>query len=429
MTQASRPEPGLPIEPLAIVGGCGRVGLPLGIAFALKGHHVDLVDLDADRVAKVNAGLMPFHEEGCDALLPGLVRSGLVRATTDSGVLAHARTAVVTIGTPVNIYHDPDVEQFVAAVSKLIQTARAGQLLVLRSTLSPGTTDFLARRLAELGRPDIDLAYCPERIAEDRALVELEQLPQLVAGTTPRAVERAAALFGTLSPKIIFLRPVDAELAKLFCNGYRYINFAIANQFYAIAQRFKGRFASIYQAVRDHYPRMQGFARPGLAAGPCLFKDTMQLGGFDHATSLLGNAAMITNEAMPSRIVEELKQNYPLPEMTVGILGMAFKPNSDDPRDSLSYKLRRVLLLECERVLCTDPYVRDQRLVPLEDVLGQADLIVIGTPHDCYRDLAFHQPVVDITGTLGGAPALAVFRPAAPDGMAEPVVLPVCQVS
>src|SRR5262249_14453688 len=196
------------------------------------------------------------------------------------------------------------------------------------------------------------------------------------------------------------LRPVEAELAKLFCNAWRYINFAISNQFWVMAGQFGADFHRIYQALRDGYPRMQAFARPGFAAGPCLLKDTMQLGGFNHGSFVLGEAARMINEGLPYLLVQEIKRAYPLSDMTVGILGMAFKPSSDDPRSWVFYKLRKVLLLECRRVLCTDPFVPDPDLTPLAEVLDVADLIIIGAGHPCYHDVVFHQPAIDITGTI-----------------------------
>jgi UDP-N-acetyl-D-mannosaminuronic acid dehydrogenase len=261
-------------------------------------------------------------------------------------------------------------------------------------------TDRLARQFEQEGRTDVDLAYCPERIVQGKSLVELAQLPQLVGGATQRAAQRAAALFGVVCPKIIFLRPIEAELAKLFCNAWRYINFAISNQFLVMGQQFGADFHRIYQALREDYPGMHSFARPGFAAGPCLVKDTMQLGAFNHGSFVLGQAAMMINEGLPYLLIQDIKRNYPLAEMTVGILGMAFKPNNDDRRDSLSYKLRKVLLLECRKVLCTDPYVPDPDLTPLDQVIEQADLLIVGTPHDCYKTATFRQPVIDVTGTI-----------------------------
>jgi UDP-N-acetyl-D-mannosaminuronic acid dehydrogenase len=386
--------------PLAIVGGCGHVGLPLGLAFARKGHQVDLLDTSPDKVAMVNSGRMPFHEDDAAGLLVQSLQTGLIKATTDSAVLEDAAAIIVTIGTPVDEYLDPSVGEFDRSMNRLLQQVRPGQLLILRSTVFPGMTDRLARQLEQSGRSDVDLAYCPERIVQGKSLHELEQLPQLVAGTSKRAAERAAALFRVVCPKVFFLRPIEAELAKLFCNAWRYINFAIANQFYVTAQHFGADFHTIYQSLREDYPRMQSLARPGFAAGPCLLKDTMQLGAFNHGSFVLGQAAMMINEGLPYLVVQDLKRDYPLSEMTVGILGMAFKPNSDDPRSSLSYKLRKVLLLECKMVLCADPYVPDPELTPLAEVLDQADLLIVGTPHDCYRGLSFRQPVVDITATI-----------------------------
>jgi UDP-N-acetyl-D-mannosaminuronic acid dehydrogenase len=408
--------------PLAIVGGCGHVGLPLGLAFARKGHQVDLLDTSAERAALVNSGRMPFHEDDADALLAQFVADGRIKATTDPAVLEDAAAIIVTIGTPVDEYLDPSVCEFDRALSALLERVRPGQLLVLRSTVFPGMTDRLARQLERAGRGDVDLAYCPERIVQGKSLVELEQLPQLVAGATPRAAERAAALFRVVCPKVLFLRPVEAELAKLFCNAWRYINFAIANQFYVMARHFEADFHRIYQALREDYPRMQSLARPGFAAGPCLLKDTMQLGAFNHGSFVLGQAAMMINEGLPYLLVQDVKRAYPLADMTVGILGMAFKPNSDDPRSSLSYKLRKTLLLECRRVLCTDPYVNDPGLTPLAEVLEQADLLIVATPHDSYRNLNCKQPVIDVTGTIkpaAAAPAPPTIRSGEP-GVSKP---------
>jgi UDP-N-acetyl-D-mannosaminuronic acid dehydrogenase len=361
---------------------------------------VDLIDTSAERVALVCEGRMPFHEDDADSLLPQQLAAGRLKAHMNLAAVQNAAVIIVTIGTPVDEYLDPSVGSFDRSLAQLLQLVKPGQLLILRSTVFPGMTDRLARQLEQAGRSDVDLAYCPERIVQGKSLVELEQLPQLVGGTTSRAAERAAVLFELICPKIVFLRPIEAELGKLFCNAWRYILFAMANQFYVTARHFGADFHRIYRALREDYPRMQSLARPGFAAGPCLLKDTMQLGAFNHGSFVLGQAAMMINEGLPYLLVQDIKQAYPLSDMTVGILGMAFKPDSDDPRSSLAYKLRKVLLLECRRVLCTDPHVPDPGLTPLGEVLDQADLLIVGTPHRCYRSLTFTKPVIDITGTL-----------------------------
>jgi UDP-N-acetyl-D-mannosaminuronic acid dehydrogenase len=387
-------------ESIVIVGGCGHVGLPLGMAFADKGHKVHLLDINEKSVAMVNGGTMPFVEDGADELLPKVLASGLLNATTDKDVIGTVDVVVVTIGTPVDEYLDPSVSMFDESVHAVIAKMHGGQLLVLRSTLFPGVTDRLGRQLKEMGKSDIDLTYCPERIVQGKSLEELAQLPQLIGGYTEPAAQRGAALFKSLAPISIFLRPIEAELAKLYANAWRYINFAISNQFWVIANEFGADFEKIHAGLRQDYPRMKSFARAGFAAGPCLLKDTMQLGAFNHGSFVLGQAAMMINEGLPYIFVQQVKETHDLSNMTVGLLGMAFKPDSDDNRSSLSYKLRKVLQIEAKKVLCADPYVKCEGLVSQEELLRDADLIVIGTPHTIYKDIKFKQPVVDITGVI-----------------------------
>jgi UDP-N-acetyl-D-mannosaminuronic acid dehydrogenase len=387
-------------ETIAIVGGCGRVGLPLGLKLADKGHLVTLVDTDPVRREQVAAGHMPFNEKDAPELLGRLVSAGRLRVAAGLEGLSGQGVVVVTIGTPVDEFLDPDVRSFDAALAKVLAHMGAGQLLVLRSTVFPGVTERLGRTISELG-PAVDLAYCPERLAEGVALQELSTLPQLVAGVTPQAEQRAAALFASLGVQVITLKPVEAELAKLFTNAFRYLNFAIANQFYMIAEKFGVSFQQIYRAVTTDYPRMTGFALSGFAGGPCLLKDTMQLAAFNHNAFVLGQAAMMVNEGLPSFMVERLKAGHDLRSATVGILGMAFKGNCDDARSSLSYKLRKILALECRRVLCTDPHIPDPSFSPLSLVLEESDILVLGACHEEYRGIVTTKPLLDVFYFVG----------------------------
>jgi len=393
----------MPETSIAIVGGCGHVGLPLGIAFARAGVGVTLVDTDAARVKTVLAGRMPFLERGADEALPAALATGRLHAVTTADAIAEPEVVVVTIGTPVDEFLDPAVRTFDRAIDRVLEHMRAGQLLVLRSTVFPGVSDRLARRVRERGLA-VDVAYCPERIAQGFALDELLRLPQIVAGTSPAASARASALFGVFGVTLVPLPPVEAELAKLFSNAYRYITFAISNQFYLIAQRHGADFERVHEAVTAEYPRLAGFAKAGFAAGPCLVKDTMQLAAFNHNAFAIGHAAMMINEGLPSSLVEMAKEHHDLTHKTAAILGMAFKGNSDDQRSSLAYKLRKVLTLECRRVLCTDPYIDDPDFVPLETALKEADLVFVGACHDEYRDLVIDKPLIDVFGFVGKRP-------------------------
>jgi UDP-N-acetyl-D-mannosaminuronic acid dehydrogenase len=262
-------------------------------------------------------------------------------------------------------------------------------------------TRQVERRFAEHDI-NVDVAFCPERIAEGRAMVELFSLPQIVAARTPSARAKAASLFGVLTDTIVDLEPEEAELAKLFTNTWRYIKFAAANQFYSIANDYGLDFERIRTALAQDYPRAADLPGAGFAAGPCLFKDTMQLAAFDKNDFLLGHSAMLINEGLPLYVIDRLERRFDLATMTVGILGMAFKAESDDIRSSLSYKLKKILQFKAESVLCTDPYVTvDPDLVPLERVLAESQVLIVGAPHAAYRDLEPTQPVADVWNALG----------------------------
>lgn len=249
---------------------------------------------------------------------------------------------------------------------------------------------------------DIAVAFCPERIAEGQALTELHTLPQLIGAREDTTYKRAALLFEALGVKSVPLTPEEAELAKLFTNTWRYLKFAAANQFWLMANQAGLDFARIRDALAFEYPRAADMPGPGFAAGPCLFKDTMQLAAFTNNTFVLGHAAMLINEGMPLNVVEFLERKHHLSTMTVGILGMAFKAGSDDIRESLSYKLRRILRFRAGDVLCTDPYVTtDDSLLPLNEVLGRADMLIIGAPHPEYSDLRASVPIVDVWNLTG----------------------------
>src|SRR5215207_990923 len=381
---------------VAIVGGCGHVGLPLGLAFADRGLQVELVDRDATACQRVNRGVLPFAEPGAGEVLARALDADRIRATTEAEAVSRAENVVVVIGTPIDEHHNPDLNAVRTTISDIGESLVGDQLLVLRSTVYPGVTAMVERLVEELGK-DIDVAFYPERVAEGQAMAELCELPQIVASRSPRAVDRATKLFRTLTHEIVFLEPEEAELAKLFTNTWRYIKFATANQLYMMANDFGLDYERIRSAVTYKYPRAADLPGAGFAAGPCLFKDTMQLAAFNNNNFQLGQASVMINEGLPLYLVARLEQRYDLSNMRVGILGMAFKAESDDIRSSLSYKLRRILRFKAKEVLCHDPYVTiDDELTALEEVLGLADLLVIATPHAVYADLETELPVIDI---------------------------------
>jgi len=379
---------------VAVVGGCGHVGLPFALVLADRGLDVTLFDVNGAAVDQVNSGTLPFDEPGAAPVLDRVLSAGRLRATTDPMSVRAAEIVVVVIGTPIDEHLNPDLSAVQIAITEIAESLVDGQLLVLRSTVYPGVTAMVERLVTRLG---VDVAFCPERIAESRAMTELTELPQIVAARTQRASDRATKFFQNLTHDVVYLEPEEAELAKLFTNAWRYIKFATANQLFMMANDFGLDYERIRSAVTYNYPRAADLPGAGFAAGPCLFKDTMQLAAFNNNNFQLGQASVSTNEGLPMYLIARLERRYNLSEMTVGILGMSFKAESDDIRSSLSYKLKRILAFKAKGVLTHDPYVSvDPALVSLEQVLSNSDLLIVGAPHALYREFQTDLPVVDI---------------------------------
>lgn len=389
---------------LTVVGGAGHVGIPLVLSFAAKGLTVNVNDLNLDSLAALKSGRLPFIEYGADELLAKALRDDRLIFTSTPGEISNSGPVIVTIGTPVDEFLNPERHIVLACIDDILPHLSDGQLLVLRSTLYPGTTDWVSAHLKRKKR-HLNVAFCPERIVQGYGIEELSQMPQIVSGTTPEATEEAAALFRTISPEIVLLDPIEAEFAKLFGNAYRYIEFAVTNQFYLIAQSAGLDYQRILKAMKYNYPRARNIPKPGYAAGPCLMKDTMQLTAFARNEFTLGNAAMLVNEGLPLHVISDLRRRYDLGKMTVGLLGMAFKSEIDDVRASLSYKFKKVLNGFAHEVLTTDPFVTaDPDLLPLDEVIARSDILILCTPHASYKSADLKdKPVVDVWGMLENA--------------------------
>ncbi len=371
------------------------MGLPLSIALADQGLRVVIQDINEGAIAPINNGKMPFLDRGADTALARVIHKNL-STTTDPTVVADAHIIIVVIGTPVDEHLNPELRTLLRLSEELGPHLSSDQVVVLRSTLYPGTTERF-RAILKRFNPDVEVCFCPERIAQGKALEELHSLPQIVSGFNDQAVEQVSQLFRHLTKDIVLLTPLEAELTKLFTNSYRYIQFAIANQFYMIAGEYGVDFHRIYDAMTHKYPRLADFPKPGFASGPCLFKDTMQLSAFTNGNFFLGHGAMLINEGLPNFLVGRVKEKIGLADKVAGILGMAFKANSDDKRESLSYKLRKVLEMEARQVLCSDYFIGDDGFIGEEDLIENSDVIFIGAPHTKYRTLDFKgKPVVDV---------------------------------
>ncbi len=389
---------------LTVVGGAGHVGIPLVLAFAETGLTVNVNDLNRSALDSLAAGKLPFIEYGAAGLLAKALSDNRLVFSDNPAAITRGGPVIVTIGTPVDEFLNPVHKVVQSCIDSLIPHIGDDQLIVLRSTVYPGTTDWLDSYLRRHGRKP-KIAFCPERVVQGYSVKELREMPQIVSATSPEAEAEAAALFKTIAPELVVVKPIEAEFAKLFNNAYRYIEFAATNQFYEIAKTAGVDYQSVMRAMKHNYPRARNFPRPGFTAGPCLFKDTMQLAAFARNQFSLGHAAMQINEGLVLNIVDDLRHRFDLGSKTVGLLGMAFKAEIDDTRASLSYKLKNALLTCARDVVTTDPFVTtDPDLLPLDDVIAQSDVLVLCTPHSCYKDADLKdKPVVDVWGFLDRA--------------------------
>lgn len=373
---------------IAVVGGGGHVGLPLSLLLAKRGFIVTVIDSDKAKIEAVKRGEFPFLEEGGVALLEELLTSATLVFSTEHKRVAECDVIILTVGTPVDEHLNPKLAPVYEVIDQIRPYLRDGQVLVLRSTLFPGTSEKIHALLYTSGLK-VGVSFCPERIAQGNALKELQEFPQIISGSESTALTVARKVFSSFATEVIELSMTEAELAKLFTNAWRYIKFAVANQFYVIATEKGQDFYRIRDAIMRNYKRTSDFPIAGFAAGPCLFKDTMQLAAYHRQNFTLGQSAMLLNETLPDFLVDQAKLKFKMVGARVGILGMAYKADNDDERESLAYKLRRLLKYEDAIVMCTDPYIQDSSFFPLETVLDSCEILFIGCPHSVYRSLNF----------------------------------------
>ena len=324
--------------------GLGRVGLPLAITFADHGLSVLGVDKDAERLATVGAGKMPFKEPDTEAPLARAVESGALRLSELAADAAQADAIVLTLGTPTFSHIEIDMSDIRTVLDTLLPHLREGQLLVLRSTVAPHTTEFVAgylekRRGFRIGE-DLFVAHVPERIAADRFMAEIGTLPCIVGGVGAGSGDRAAALFARLGAPVVRTTPVQAELAKIWANILRYATFALPNLLMMDCERYGANVFEVIDLINRDYPR-GGIAQPGFTAGTCLRKDFAFSEERSNAPGMLLAVSRV-HESVPLFLVEGIKRRLgDLRDRKVAVLGLAFKGDTDDERDSLSHKLIR----------------------------------------------------------------------------------------
>jgi UDP-N-acetyl-D-mannosaminuronic acid dehydrogenase len=405
--------------------GLGRVGLPLALAFADRGLDVVGVDVDQRRLGAVREGRMPFEETDGQAVLDRVHAAGRLALSDRVTDAAQARAIVITLGTPTHSHIEIDIRDIRSALDDLLPVLRDGHLLVLRSTIAPGTTEFVAGYL-EKHRPDVDVlvAHAPERIAAGKFFVEIETLPQIVGGADERSTEAACALFAPFGAELRRTTPVQAELAKIWTNILRYATFALPNLLMMDCEQYDANVFEVIDLVNRDYPR-GGMAAPGLTAGTCLRKDFAFSEERSNGPGMLLAVSRV-HESVPNFLVQGIKRRLggSLRGRRVAVLGLAFKRGTDDERDSLAHKLVRMLERELADVVAHDPHVATPTAA-FDDAVREADAVVVATNHDAFagrladvvRLAADDAVLVDPWDCLGAG---AVFAYAAEVGALAP---------
>lgn len=378
-------------QTVAVIG-IGRVGLPLALVLAEEGLSVYGLGRDIKKIENISNGKMPFLEKGAAPLLKKYVNKSFF-PTVDYSCIKKSDVVILTLGTPVDENMNPILDQIDESIKKCLPYFKKNQILILRSTVSPRTTQYVKLLIEKESKYEIGknffLAFCPERISEGNSLEEIKTIPQIIGGVDRKSSKIAEEFFKKIGVETLVSDDITAELSKLFTNMYRYINFAIANEFMVLAQNYHRDIYEIVKMVNHNYKR-GGISVPGLTAGPCLFKDGFFLISDLPYVDLISTSWKI-NEAMPLFLVRLIRERMKLQGKKTALLGLAFKAEIDDIRESLSFKVRKALLRERADLILHDPYIKEYTYGPIEQdvykAIEDADLIFIATNHKEYRKL------------------------------------------
>jgi len=371
--------------------GLGRVGLPLASVFASSNVKTIGIDNDQERIQLIKNARCPFYDPELQDNLEKAIKSGNLRVEDDiKKVKDEVDIIFVTVGTPKTTENSIDFSQLYGALDNICAIDLQGKMIIMRSTMAPNTTNdivipFLENKTNKKAGEDFAVVVCPERILEGKAVKELQELPEIIGSDNKICREIAAELFRKINHKkeILYTSPSGAELAKLFTNIYRYISFALSNEFAIWAERYGLDASELIRIANHNYPRSQ-IPIPGFVGGPCLSKDGNFLDNNTTFSSIISTAWKL-NESIPQHITNNIRKllgNFFGKKITV--LGISFKAGSDDVRDSPSVKLVEILKGNGAKVSVHDPYVKNT--LTLSEVLKSPDLVIIATNHKEFKE-------------------------------------------
>jgi len=369
--------------------GLGRVGLPLATVFATRGIKVKGIEINQKMVESIRNSKCPFYDPPLQENLEKAIESSnlkIYEKITDDDI----DIIIVTVGTPVTLDNSVDYSQLFSALTEICKINLEEKIVIFRSTMPPKTTTDIIIPLIEnktelKAGKDFAIAVCPERILEGKAIKEIFELPEIIGGLNEISNKIATELFKIINPEkeFSYTSPSGAELAKLFTNIYRYISFALSNEF-AIWAEIYGLDATKLINIANYKYERSNVPIPGFVGGPCLSKDGTFLDNNTTFSSII-SAAWKLNESIPHHIVNNIKKvSGNLFNKKIAVLGLSFKAGSDDLRSSPSVKLVELLKGLGALVQVHDPHVKTS--LSLTDSLDSADIVIIATNHKEFKE-------------------------------------------
>ncbi len=365
---------------ISIIGGAGHVGFPLGLIFASKKLKVNLIDKNSYNLSLIKKGKCPFKED----LAPKYLKKYKKNISTSTNIVdvKYSKNIIICIGTPIAKNLNPKKEALFKIFKKIKKIVKPNQNIIVRSSIYINAMQEIKNKFKFQ-----NITYCPERIVQGKSLIELPKLPQLVSGFEEKSVKNSKILFSKICKKVITTTVEESELIKLFSNSFRFVHFAISNQFYMMCEELGLSYRKIRKIMKYGYDRNNFIPSAGFASGPCLSKDTMQLSSFFNHKFLLGKIAMDINHGLPNFIIKNLKKKMSLKNKTIGILGLSFKAETDDIRDSLSIELIKLLKKNKIKYLSNDPYYKFKNNTSVSKLIDKSNIIILAIPHKVYSKL------------------------------------------
>lgn len=367
---------------IGVVGGCGHVGLPLSLILAKK-YKTTIIDPSKNKTL-IKTKISPFKDDGIEQYLnDNDVQKNLDYLDDINLSKVKYNAIIVTLGTPVDEWSNPDTKVLLKITLDCKKFLKKKGVLILRSTITPELSDKISGLLKS-----IDVFYCPERIVQGKSFTEMFNIPQIISYNKKslKMVDNVKHIF-YFSPSFIETSFIEAELIKLFNNFYRYSSFAISNQMYLISKEYNVSYSKLLKNMKHEYPRASNLPGAGLAAGPCLYKDTAQLSSSFSGNFSVGKAAIDINEKQLVDYIcnTSLKKSS---SKRIIILGAAFKADCDDYRSSLSFKIFKKLNLALNKtIILYDPLVKHPKVVNEISFNTKKDYFILATPHQIFKKI------------------------------------------